>query len=523
MRNIYNSLIMQTNDTSVENLVLSLVKSIKAIQMYGLSHPSAKGFYTRFYHELSGFLSVEPELTLQIEQFSILCNGETVYHDEEKDNNIAFRLFRDGIRTVLFSEGITFDELLLFLETVGIAGKDQDIALSLWDCYFDHIEFYVVEEEEQEAQYGPPQIVRMDIDYDEKLKEILEKERITLDRKIELELSDDEINELKGEMLVKQKIRPVTRAITTLIDFLHYQKSDDIIKSLIELLEECVVNGLFYDARRIVHRLNQYPDVDAVKRFENEETIMGFSSIVNTASEPLFNEFVAFVGFFSKRSVPFLIRLLGAVKHPNRVTALRNRIAYINQGDLELLRPLLSTKDPQVLVNIIAIIGLSRSQEVPDLLEPLCAHPKHNIRIAVVSALAQCEDAPGITQFSDDVHPDVRIKALQALSEIGYTRIYMKVLDRIKQKKFRSLELVEQKEYFNYLLHNGGRFLVNDLRKILFKRMLFRGKDYFPLRKLAALSLARVNSKDARQALLAGIGKRNRDIRQVCELALKQS
>jgi HEAT repeat protein len=513
---------MQTSDISVENLVLSLVKSIKAIQMYGLSHPSAKGFYTRFYHQLTGFLSTEPELTLQIEQFSMLCNGETVYHDEEKDSNIAFRLFRDGIRTVLLSEGITFDELLLFLETVGIADKDQDIALSLWDCYFDHIEFYVVEEEEQEAQFGPPKIIRMEIDYDEKLNEILEKERITLDRKIELELSDDEINELKAEMLIKQKIRPVTRAITTLIDFLHYQKSDDIIKSLVELLEECVVNGLFYDARRIVHKLNQYPDVDAVKRFENEESIMGFSTIVNIASEPVFNEFVAFVGFYSKKSVPFLIRLLGAVKHPSRMTALRNRIVYINQGDLELLKPLLAAKDPLVLVNTISIVGLTRSQEIPELLIPLRTSPNHNIRIAVISALAQCGDAPGITPFIDDVHPDVRIKALQALSEVGYTRIYMRVLDRIKQKKFRALELVEQKEYFNYLLHNGGRFLVNDLKRILFKRMFFRGKDYLPLRKLAALSLARVNSKDARQVLLAGIGKRNKDIRQACEQALKQ-
>jgi HEAT repeat protein len=514
---------MQTSDTSVESLVVSLAKSARAIQIYGLSHPSAKSFYTRFYHQLSGYLSGEPELTLQIEQFSILCNGEKVYHDKEKDRNIAFRLFRDGIRTVLFSEGITFDELLLFLETIGTAGKDQDIALGLWDCYFDHIEFYVVEEEEQESQYGPPNIIKMDIDYDEKLKEILEKERITLDGKLELELTDDEINELKAEMLIKQKIRPVTRAITTLIDFLHYQRSDDIINSLIELLEECVVNGLFYDARRIVHKLNQYPDVDAVQRFENEETIMSFSTIVNTSSEPVFNEFVAFVGFFSKRAVPFLVMLLGAVKHPSRVTSLRNRIAYISQGDLELLQPLLSSHDVHVIVNTITIIGLSRSQRIPELLAPLRTDPNHNIRIAVVSALTQCEDATGITQFIDDGHPDVRIKALQALSEIGYTRIYMKVLDRVKHKKFRLLELVEQKEYFNYLIHNGGRFLVTDLKKILFKHMFFRRKGYFPLRKLAALSLARINSKEARQVLLAGIGKRNRDIRQACEQALEQS
>jgi hypothetical protein len=176
-----------------------------------------------------------------------------------------------------------------------------------------------------------------------------------------------------------------------------------------------------------------------------------------------------------------------------------------------------------VIVNTITIIGLSRSQRIPELLAPLRTDPNHNIRIAVVSALTQCEDATGITQFIDDGHPDVRIKALQALSEIGYTRIYMKVLDRVKHKKFRLLELVEQKEYFNYLIHNGGRFLVTDLKKILFKHMFFRRKGYFPLRKLAAHSLARINSKEARQVLLAGIGKRNRDIRQACEQALEQS
>ncbi|GAH70947.1 unnamed protein product, partial [marine sediment metagenome] len=77
------------------DIVKSLVKTVKAIQMYGINHPSAKNFCVPFYKKLTDFLKNNPELDLQIEQFFILHADEIIHEEKEKESSIAFRLFRN--------------------------------------------------------------------------------------------------------------------------------------------------------------------------------------------------------------------------------------------------------------------------------------------------------------------------------------------------------------------------------------------------------------------------------------------
>ena len=150
-------------ESPVDDIVKSLVKSVKAIQMYSIRHPSAKNFYNPLYEKLSSFFKKHSVLELQIEQFTIQYAGNVVYEDKEKDTSIAFRLFRDGIRNISFLEGLAFEEMLTFIEIVSKVSKDTDLALCLWEGDFTHINFYVVEEEE-ELDYKIPEIRKLDID-----------------------------------------------------------------------------------------------------------------------------------------------------------------------------------------------------------------------------------------------------------------------------------------------------------------------------------------------------------------------
>jgi HEAT repeat protein len=116
----------------------------------------------------------------------------------------------------------------------------------------------------------------------------------------------------------------------------------------------------------------------------------------------------------------------------------------------------------------------------------------------------------------------VRIRALQALAVMKYLRVYEDLLHRIKNKYFRHLEFTEQKEYFNCLASTGGRDVVKQLRKMLFKWLLFGNKRYATMRKLAAYGLATINDEEARAILLEGMKKRNKDIKTACDMALRQ-
>ncbi|HEC77584.1 MAG TPA: HEAT repeat domain-containing protein [candidate division WOR-3 bacterium] len=507
---------------SVQDIVVSMIKTVKAIQMYGLNHPSSKYFYDPFYKKITGFLKNTPELNLQIEQFSILYSNEKVYEETEKDISVAFRLFRDGIRSISFSKGLTSDELLLFLETISRVTREQDIALNLWECDFSHISFYVVEEEEEVIDYRAPEVKVENIDYDAKLREILEKEKLDLQAPINPELSEDELNYLKAEISKTTKESFLAVAITTLLNFLRGERTQEIIDSLVELLERCIDTQDFYHARLIVHQLKQHAGVNPIDKFENETTIMAFRDVVNLAEDDVFNEFIAFIGLFSKKSIIHFIRLLVQVKRKDRLATMRSRLAYIIQDDPTPILTFLNSKNTAILINAIAILGLLKLKGVVTYLEPLIEHPDPYVRIEVISALEKIGKGAIIAKFLDDEDTRVRIKTLQVLTRIRYLRIYDNLVRRIKNKQFLDLDFAEQKEYFNCLVATGGKEVTKQLKKILFKWKLFGRKRYSTMRKLAAMALALLKTDDALQILQRGVKKRNKDIKNACKMALKQ-
>jgi HEAT repeat protein len=508
-------------DDKMPELIQGLVKTVKAYQMYGLNHPSFRNFYKPYYEKLNGFLDEYGLLDLQIEKFTILSSGQIVYQESEKELSIAFKLFRDGIRNINFMEGLTPDELLHFVETIGQTSKDQDLALSLWESNFSHLTFYVVEEEEETIGYQIPDPQYYDIDYDARIKDILGQERIDLRTVIDPDLNDKELAEVNAE-ISEEKMVQIAPAITTLISFLDYEKSPEIIDSLGELLEQCINQRDFFNARRIVQKMNDFPEIKIVSKFENEKTILGFVDLPETLDDQAFNDFTAFLGFFSPDSIPFLVRMSARVKRKDRRDSLRQRIAHLAQNDPTPILPFLTVGDTPVLINAISILGLMRIKTIAKDFEPLYQHLDPGVRIALIEALFNIKEPAIILRFLDDLDQGVRINTLQALTALQYQRIFNRIVKRLRDKDFLTLDIAEQKEYINCLVGVGDPTrTARLLEKILFKWVLFGAKKYRIMRKLSAQGLAQLPEESAQRALTLGCQRKNKDIRQSCEMALR--
>jgi HEAT repeat protein len=507
---------------AVKDVVQSLTKAIKAIHMYGLNHPSSKNLYVPLYEKINKLLKNLPEIHLRIEQFSIIFEEETLYTEQESDLTIAFKLFRDGIRSLIFFDGLSLDELSRFLEIVSKSSREQDIALDLWESHFSHIDFYVVEEDDEIVDYRIPDTPKAPVDFDKQLQRIIEKEKIDVGARIAIQLEGNELKTLTQEIHDTTRMSFVPVTITTLLNFLKTDQSQEIIDSLLELLERCIDNRDFTNARRIVHRLTQNPDIDPLAKIANEATIIGFKDIVNTAPDNVYHEFIAFIGMFSKDAILCFLKLLAQVKRKERLGELRNRIVYIMQDDPSPIIPYLSSKDDAICINAIALVGQIKLKNIGQYLKPLMSHESKDVRIEVIAALQNNESGSMVAKFLDDEQPLVRIKALQAIAAIKYLRIYEDLLKRIRNKYFRLLDFSEQKEYFNALVATGGSDVLKQLRKMLFKWFLFGGKKYMVMRKLAAYALASVPTEKARKILDDGMKKHNKDIRNACEMALRQ-
>ena len=504
----------------VDQIVIGLTKAFKALQMYGMNHSSFRGFYGPFYEKLATFLKKHNQLSFEIDKFTMLHDSRVVYKEEEMDLSIAFRLFKDGVRNIAFIAGLTSDELLLFLDVISQPTKEYDIALGLWECNFSHITFYVVEEEEV-LDYRVPNVPVEFVDYDEKLKQLILREKIDIDTVIIPELKPEEVKNLMKSVTDEEKAAILPMVIKTLTDFLHTERSQEVIEGLIEILENCVNVKDFYNARRIAYKLRDYPEIDFLDRFENATTIMGFRIALNVPQNELFNEFLAFIGFFSKRSIPYLMQLMPFTERSDRLSAMRHRIAYIAQDDPSPIAEFLRSDDTNVLVNAVAILGIMKASGAEKLLDPLVNHPDEKVRLEVIETLGNIKQPELVVKYMTDPSQEARIKALRVLGSLKYPQVYPVLLDKIKSKNFLGLDFAEQREYFNYLSANADHNLVNILKNLLLKRKWFGRKKYRVMRRLAAMTLSQIASEQALEALRKGAEKRDRDIKAACEAALK--
>uniref|UniRef100_A0A7V0Z4B7 HEAT repeat domain-containing protein n=1 Tax=candidate division WOR-3 bacterium TaxID=2052148 RepID=A0A7V0Z4B7_UNCW3 len=507
---------------NIQELAIDLIKTIKAAQIYQTSHPSFKNFFNQFYQDITEFLKASHEFILQVERFSIRYEDRIIYEETEKDISVAFRLFKDGIREIKFTEGITEDELLIFVEIVSKSDRDQDIALNLWECDFLHITFYVVEEEEDEKlSYALPELPKLEINYDEAVRGVLTREKIDFADKVSVEISPEELRMLKTEIAEIENQTDLNIVISTLIDVLKNTKSQEVIDALAEILELCINNNDFKNAILIVNYLWNYTDINLISRIENEGMIASFAELPDILDNQSFSDFVGLVGFFSKKTIPWFIRILKNVKNEERLRILQERLAYICQGDVEPVLIFLKEKDIKILTNAIVILGNIKNPSVIPHLKTLTLHPSPLVRKAIVDALTEFGEARMVSDFLADTDVNVRIKALQALEKLSYSPIYQKLIKTIKQRNFLNLNYNEQKAYFDCLVATGNKRLVKDLEKVLFKWVLFNRQKYLLKRQLSAQALAKIGNENAVSILRKGLKKRDEDIRAVCENVLK--
>lgn len=505
----------------VNQIILGLTKSFKAMQMYGMNHSSFRHFFQPFYGKTSEYLKEHNEISFKIEKFQIVHSDQVVYKEEEMDMSIAFRLFKDGIRNISFLSGLTSDELLLFVDVISRPAKDWDVALGLWECNFTHITFYVIEAEEV-LDYRVPDVPVQYVDYDEKLKQLILREKIDIDAVIIPDLNPQEVENLKACITGEEKTAILPVVVKTLGDYLHTERSQEIIDGLIEILESCVNMKDFYNARRIAYKLKDIPDLNFIERFENETTIASFRETINVPEDDIFNEFLAFIGFFGKNSIPFLMDLLPFIERSDRLNALRHRIAHMANDEPNLVAAFLRNKEPGTVLNAVEIIGLIKPASIAKMLDPLANHPEREIRLAVIEALGNAEQIDVIAKYINDPDVEARIRSLRILSKFKRPNIYPVLIDRIGHSSFLGLDFAEQREVFNVLTTNAGDDFVKVMQDLLFRRKWFGKKKYRVIRRLAALALNQMGTEESLDVLKRGLQKRNNDIRFACESALKE-
>jgi hypothetical protein len=133
-----------------QEVLSQIVKAAKTITIYGFNRASVGRFVESAFGTLTAFLAKNRYMALMIEGGSIMYLGEEIYKEEAGQLSFAYKFYRDGIRKLVFLEGITPKELqdfsyLAAMCSQGVLAPNIDIVSSFWQESFTHMEYTVID------------------------------------------------------------------------------------------------------------------------------------------------------------------------------------------------------------------------------------------------------------------------------------------------------------------------------------------------------------------------------------------
>ncbi|MEW5984622.1 MAG: hypothetical protein AB1806_19900 [Acidobacteriota bacterium] len=129
-------------------ILQAIVKAARGFALYLPNNPQHEKYFEELRERVDDHLEQFEELRLDIEHDSIRCFGETVYTSPEQRENLAFRMYADGIRALVLEQGLEPQELRVLVTTVGQARQeedDDDIVTRLWAADLMHITYHLAE------------------------------------------------------------------------------------------------------------------------------------------------------------------------------------------------------------------------------------------------------------------------------------------------------------------------------------------------------------------------------------------
>lgn len=528
----------------VEELLRSLVKGLRAFQMYLPNNPvyqravlSVRNAFKPVWE--AGVTS----LVLQIVETDIVWEETTVYHQPNKSESLAWSLFKDGMRVLTLFPGVEEEEIIRFLDIVQrsrnlSADAGDDLLTLLWEQDFALIQYHFTEfipdsgvpgmsgegvysqaggdpaaqaadnkgKVEEEAPPRKSGVVDID-DFDGTLYWLDEGEIRNISDAVEREYAQD----LRANVLnivfdiLEQRSEDWARAdvIGTLESYLPHLLNAADFRAVAQILRETRLLIRRPDLLTPEHR----DRLDAfTARLSEPAVLQQILQSVTEATTPPSEEDLGEV-FRELRPAGLETVLVWLPKLPPRspmATLLASAIDRLAEtGPQEVLR-LLRQPESEALPAVISLTGRLKLQPAVPGLNDTLTHIDPGVRAAAITALDAIGTPAALQALEkgvDDEDREVRIGAVTALGKRGYKGVLKKVEPVIQGKGTRDIDLTERMRFFEaYAMISGGAAL-ETLSGLLSSGGMFKRKESPEVRACAALALGRLRSAEARELL----------------------
>ncbi len=524
--------IQRTSQQTASGICLLLHRAYRDLRLYPSGHPMTRQAVDALADRLGRHLDAHGPLVLEVEENGLAYDGEMVYTYGASRDNLAFLLFRDGIRSLSLRPGLEPNELEAFVSRLAHAddldSADQDLATALWEDDFAHIDYTLVDPflEGEVLSEGAIEdlrdVVLTRLEEAKSLRtpgaeraegdlEIVDLKATDLES---LALSADEA--AQGDMVASLPTTTLEEFAVVLFELLgsypwQIEEGDGLYRALVTVIASYVRTGDLNQIDFLIERLKEFEAqgrcapgfVGAV--LGSSVTAEGLNQLFLKAGQVLATDMAQIQDVLSQVRqwvLPSLLELLGNTPDRAIRRGLLSLLSTENGVPGSLLAPLMRDHRWFVVRNAVELAAVSRDEILMEDLERLTRHPEVQVRREVMrtlSAMGGPRAARLLVRSLSDEDASVRILAVSGVGRIGEPAHEAMVLAHIKSRDFESRSHDETSAFLQTYAALGGERAVPLLDKLC-KSKLFDSHTP-PVRIGAVRALASIPGPLARAAL----------------------
>src|ERR1700730_17057626 len=539
----------------VTELLKASVKAVRAHQLYLPNNPMHARSLETVRDAFAKLWQHTDEIDLHVVETRLEWEGRVVLDEEGRtSDNIAWLLYKDGIRELKMLKGFEQDELGVFfnlLQRVRKATDDDDDLLTLmWEREFMTLQYRYVDLT-QESGSGVDTMERAE-QKDKLLSPAqaeagLESTQSSIAKMDEFDatlyfLDDSEVNYLQGEIKreFSTDLRPAV--IASLLDTFETQKDPTVREEICGLLDYFLLILLSTAQYRTAAYLLREAAVTADGAPEileaHKQRLIQLGELMSDPKplgqllqaledSPLRapqRELDELFGILQPRALETILSWIGRSSNaPLKILLEVGATRLASSNTAELIR-LIGSEDEAVVLEAIRRAASLKSPAAVPALGKMLTVGETGMRLAAVTALTTIGSAGAMQMLERaliDEDRDVRIVAVRALGARNVRAALPRVEAAIKGRELRESNLSEKMAFFEAYGALAGDAGVTLLDGLLNAKGFMGKKDDPETRACAAMALGRINTPKAQESLNRAAGEKDVIVRNAVSRAMR--
>jgi len=532
-------------------VIQALAKADRGFAIYLPNNPLHEKFFADFCARAEEHLEEFGALRLGFTHESILCGGETIYTNPELRENLAFRMYADGIRALKLEGGVEQSELRTLVEILGspaVEDDEDDIVTRLWSSELPHVTYVLAEvpSESGAAPLGAGLTTSRAVhegalrQYAAELATAPPSPLRQPPSHLIFDLSEEEIATLQGLLAREERRTPLEDMASILEAVIAAEREVAVLEEFLEIVArlcgDLMVTGRVEQAVELLSMLSRVsarpglpPDhaakiADARSRVVTADVLAGLSRQLATGDGIEREHLKALVAGLGNAAIEPFCRILGDVSGKETRKVLIDALVDVGRGSPELFLPFLVDSRWYLVRNTIYILRRIAGPEAARAALRCAGHQDPRVRKEVALFFDETGDPAGesvMIGFLGDEVQSLRVAAVRSLARRGSRAAAERLLALTASAGFAERERLERETIWEALGALAPDQVLPTLRDLLLKRRWFGLTQDLDDTACACAGLKRIGTPEAVDILQKAAARMRGGPRELVEKALR--